>query len=179
MKASKFGQSLGPSLYRVSTVEVYKSLNGELCLDISFDFADFTINWILLLAYITFWNHSWADRIKSKIIPKGFEQFRSNLARLLEVPEWNLDNTHARSSVILYIVLFTNTVLGLWPIPKSWVKITQVCAKFEFRYASLKRKFSFIFFVHNLVVGFSAKKNRENYPEKCFGTKESETWIKI
>ena len=44
MKASKFGQSLGPSLYRVSTVEVYKSLNGELCLDISFDFADFTIN---------------------------------------------------------------------------------------------------------------------------------------
>ena len=72
MKASKFDQSLGPSLYRGSTVEVYKSLNVELCLDISFDFADFTINWILLLAYVTFWNHSWADRIKSKIIAKGF-----------------------------------------------------------------------------------------------------------
>ena len=33
---------------------------------------DFRINWILLSAYITFWNHPWTDRIKSKIIPKGF-----------------------------------------------------------------------------------------------------------
>ena len=63
--------------------------------------------------------------LRAKSLQKGFERFRSNLARLLEVPEWNLDNTHARSSVILHIVLFTNTVLGLWPIPKSWVKITQ------------------------------------------------------
>ena len=35
---------------------------------------------------------------------------------LMEGPEWNFDNTHARSSIILYIVLFTNIVLGLWPI---------------------------------------------------------------
>ena len=44
----------------------------ELCVDISFGFMDFRINWILLSAYITFWNHPWTDRIKSKIIPKGF-----------------------------------------------------------------------------------------------------------
>ena len=44
----------------------------KLGVDISFDFMDFRINWILLSAYITFWNHPWTDTIKSKIIPKGF-----------------------------------------------------------------------------------------------------------
>jgi len=36
-----------------------------------------------------------------------------------------------------------------------------VGAKFEFRYESVKRKFSFILFAHYLMIGYS-KKNREN-----------------
>ena len=91
----------------------------------------------------------------------------------MEVPERNFDNTHARSSIILYIVLFTNIVLGLWPIPNFFrIKYPRVCAKFEFRYASLKRKLSFILFVHNLVIGCWAKKNRENYPENAWNKRK-------
>ena len=43
---------------------------------------------------------------------------------------------------------------------KSWVKIIQGCAKFEFKYESLKSKFRLIHFVLNLMNGCS-KKNRE------------------
>lgn len=43
---------------------------------------------------------------------------------------------------------------------KSWVKIIQGCAKFEFKYESLKSKFRLIHFVLNLMNGYS-KKNRE------------------
>ena len=54
----------------------------------------------------------------------------------------------------------------------------KISAKFEFRYESLKSKFSFILFTYNLMIGCS-KKNRENYPGKCFWTKEKETQVKI
>ena len=40
-------------------------------------------------------------------------------------------------------------------------------SKFEFRYESLKAKFSLILFVNNLMIGYS-KKNGENCPRKCF-----------
>ena len=50
--------------------------------------------------------------------------------------------------------------------------------KFEFRYESLKSKFSFILFVNKLMIGYS-KKKRENYAGKCFSAKEKETWVKI
>ena len=63
-------------------------------------------------------------------------------------------------------------------VVQSRVKITMVRAKFEFRYESLKSKFSFILFPCNLMIGFS-KKNRENNPIKCFWTKEKETQVKI
>lgn len=43
---------------------------------------------------------------------------------------------------------------------QSWVKIIQGCAKFEFKYESLKSKFRLIHFVLNLTNGCS-KKNRE------------------
>ena len=43
----------------------------------------------------------------------------------------------------------------------------RVGSKFEFRYESLKSKFSLILFVNNLMIGYS-KKNRENCPRKCF-----------
>ena len=50
--------------------------------------------------------------------------------------------------------------------------------KFEFRYESIKRKFSLILFIYNLMIGCS-KKNRENYRGKCFGTKEEETGLRF
>ena len=46
------------------------------------------------------------------------------------------------------------------------------------RYESLKSKFSFILFAYNLMIGCS-KKNRENYPGKCFWAKEKETQVKL
>ena len=52
-------------------------------------------------------------------------------------------------------------------VVQSRVKINRVRAKFEFRFESLKSKFSFILFTYNLMIGCS-KKNRENYPGKCF-----------
>ena len=52
------------------------------------------------------------------------------------------------------------SVLGR--VVQSWVS-----AKFELRYESLKSKFSLILFAYNLMIGYS-KKNRENYPRKCF-----------
>ena len=54
-------------------------------------------------------------------------------------------------------------------VVQSGVKITQGSAKFEFRYNSIKSKFSLILLVCNLVIGCS-KKNMENYPRKCFYT---------
>ena len=43
----------------------------------------------------------------------------------------------------------------------------RVSAKFEFRYKSLKSKFSLILLAYNLMIGYF-KKNRENYPRECF-----------
>jgi len=54
----------------------------------------------------------------------------------------------------------------------------RVSAKFEFRYESLKSKFSFILFAHKLMIGCS-KKNGENYPGKCFQTNEKEAQVNI
>ena len=61
-------------------------------------------------------------------------------------------------------------------VATNGVKLTQVTAKFEFSYESLKRKVSYIPFVNNLMTGCS-KRNRENYPRKCFETNEKETKI--
>ena len=50
-----------------------------------------------------------------------------------------------------------------------------VRAKFEFRYwKSLKSKFSLILFAYNLMIGWS-KQNIENYPSKCFWSKQKIT----
>lgn len=47
-------------------------------------------------------------------------------------------------------------------VVQSWVKITRVSAKFEFRYESLRCKFSFkILLVYNLMIGRSKKNSRE------------------
>ena len=46
-------------------------------------------------------------------------------------------------------------------------KQARVSTKFEFRYESLKSKFSWIIFTYNLVTGYS-EKSAENYPRKCF-----------
>ena len=43
----------------------------------------------------------------------------------------------------------------------------RVSVKFDFRYESLRSKFSFILFAYNLMIGGSKKKG-ENYPGKCF-----------
>ena len=61
---------------------------------------------------------------------------------------------------------------------KAGLRQPRVSAKFKFRYESLKSKFSFILFAYNLMIGCS-KKNRENYPGKCFWTKEKETPVKM
>ena len=53
--------------------------------------------------------------------------------------------------------------------PWAGLRQPRVSAKFEFRYESLKHKFSFILFVYNLMIGCS-KKNWDNYPRKCFWT---------
>ena len=55
----------------------------------------------------------------------------------------------------------------LGQIVQSGVKLTQGWVKFEFSYESLKGKFSLILFVNNVMTGRS-KRNRENYPIKCF-----------
>ena len=46
---------------------------------------------------------------------------------------------------------------------QSWVKITQVSAKFEFRFESLKSISVLILSVYKLMIG-SSKNSRENYP---------------
>ena len=51
--------------------------------------------------------------------------------------------------------------------------------KFEFRYESLKNKFSLILFVNKLMMGFFFHNNRENYLRKFFWTKEKETQVKL
>ena len=60
-------------------------------------------------------------------------------------------------------------IIHLGRAVQSRVVITQasVSTKFEFRYESLKSKFSWIIFTYNLVTGFS-KKSAENYLRKCF-----------
>ena len=63
-------------------------------------------------------------------------------------------------------------------VVQSGVKITLVSEKFDFRYESLKSKFSLILLVCNLVIG-SSKKNGENYLRKYFETKEKEPRFKI
>ena len=60
---------------------------------------------------------------------------------------------------------------------KAGLRSPRVSAKFEFRYGSLKSKFSLILFSYNLKSGCS-KKNNEIYSRKCFSTKEKESRIK-
>ena len=50
---------------------------------------------------------------------------------------------------------------------EAGLRYPRVGAKFEFKYESLKSKPSLILFPYNLMIGYS-KKNRENYPRKCF-----------
>ena len=55
-------------------------------------------------------------------------------------------------------------------VVQSWVKITRVSAKFEFRYESLRSKISIILFVDNLMF--------ENYTGKCLQTTgRRATWM--
>ena len=61
-------------------------------------------------------------------------------------------------------------------VSQSWIKITWFSAKFEFRFESFKSKFTLILSVSKLMTGCS-KNNRENYPRKCFWTKEKETQV--
>ena len=63
-------------------------------------------------------------------------------------------------------------------VSQSWTKITWFSAKFEFRFESFKSKFTLILSVSKLMTGCS-KNNRENYPRKCFWTKEKETRVKL
>ena len=72
----------------------------------------------------------------------------------------------------------TGRAFILGRVVQSWVKITQVGARFEFRFESLKSISVLIRFVHKLMIE-SSKNNRENYPRKCFGTQEKETQVKF
>ena len=63
-------------------------------------------------------------------------------------------------------------------VVQSWVKITQVSARFEFRFESLESISVLILFVYKLMIG-SSKNSTENYPRKCFWTQEKETWVKF
>ena len=56
------------------------------------------------------------------------------------------------------------------------VKITQSSCKISIQIRRLKSKFSFILLVHNLMI-WCCEKNRQNYPKKCFWTKEIETRV--
>ena len=50
---------------------------------------------------------------------------------------------------------------------EAGLRYPRVSTKFELKYESLKNKSSLILFTYNLMIGYS-KKNRENYPRKCF-----------
>ena len=68
-------------------------------------------------------------------------------------------------------------ISDLGRVVQSGVKLCQGWWEiFDFRYESLRSKFSFILSAYNLMIGGS-KKKRENYPGKCFWTKE--TRVKI
>ena len=54
---------------------------------------------------------------------------------------------------------------------KAGLRYLRISAKFQLRYESLKSKFSYIRFAHNLM-NWCSKKNLEIYPEKCFWTKK-------
>ena len=62
----------------------------------------------------------------------------------------------------------------LGQVVQSWVKITRVSARFEFRFENFKSISAWILFVYELMIG-SSKNNRENYPRKCFWRKVKET----
>ena len=57
---------------------------------------------------------------------------------------------------------------------KAGLRKPRVSAKYKFRYESLKIRLSLILFACN-VMNWCSKKNSENYPGKCFWTKEQET----
>ena len=66
----------------------------------------------------------------------------------------------------------TDKKLYTWTgLLKAGLRWPRISLKFEFRYDSLKSKFSWILFVYNLVTGYS-KKNGENYPLKYFWKKK-------
>ena len=56
--------------------------------------------------------------------------------------------------------------------------VQRVSAKFDFRYESLRSKFSFILFANNLMIGCS-KKKRGNYPENTFEQKKKKPGLKF
>ena len=61
---------------------------------------------------------------------------------------------------------------------KAGLRQPGVSAKFEFRYESLKSKFSFILFAYYSMIGCS-KKNRENYRENAFEKKKKKLRLKF
>ena len=68
---------------------------------------------------------------------------------------------------------------ALWAeLFKAGLRYPRVSSKFEFRYESLKSKFSLIIFVNNLMIGYS-KKNRENCPRNAFDEKKERRELKF
>ena len=61
---------------------------------------------------------------------------------------------------------------------KAGLRYRRVSSKFEFRYESLKSKFSLILFVNNLMIGYS-KRNRENCPRNAFDEKKKRPGFKF
>ena len=61
---------------------------------------------------------------------------------------------------------------------KAGLRYPRVSSKFEFRYESLKSKFSLIIFVNNLLIGYS-KKNRENCPRNASDEKKERRELKF
>ena len=67
----------------------------------------------------------------------------------------------------LFFLSTFNTLVLLGRVVQSWVQITRVSARFEFRFESLKSSSVLILFVDKLMIGRS-KNNTENYLRKCF-----------
>ena len=70
------------------------------------------------------------------------------------------------------------TYILLGRVVQSWVKITRVSTRFEFRFESFKSISVLILFVYKLMIG-SSKNNRGNYQRKCFWAQEKETRVKF
>ena len=100
---------------------------------------------------------------------RQFEHFRSLFQS--HFPVRSKSPAHAR----------IHSVCSLWfraELFKAGLRWPRVSSKFEFRYESLKSKFSWILFVNSLMIGYS-KENRENCPRKCFWWKEKRPGLKF